>query len=62
MREMLAALWPKYKDKLDLSEFELDGYQTTAAVMPTKPSSFPEECLLLRGCSFKAEETHLGFL
>lgn len=33
MREMLAALWPKYKEKLDLSEFELDGFQTTAAVM-----------------------------
>lgn len=32
-REMLAALWPKYKKKLDLSEFELDGFQTTAAVM-----------------------------
>lgn len=31
MREMLAALWPKYKEKLDLSEFELDGFQTTAA-------------------------------
>lgn len=32
-REMLAALWPKYKEKLDLSEFVLDGFQTTAAVM-----------------------------
>lgn len=32
-RAMLAALWPKYKEKLDLSEFELDDFQTTAAVM-----------------------------
>lgn len=33
MRETLAALWPNYKEKLDLSECELGGFQTTAAVM-----------------------------
>jgi len=33
MRETLAAIWPKYKEKLDLSEYELEGFQTTAAVM-----------------------------
>lgn len=32
-RKTLAALWPKYKEKPDLSEFELDGFQTTAAVI-----------------------------
>ncbi len=65
-REMLAALWPKYKEKLDLSEFELDGFQTTAAVMELheadEAKQLPEECFIAQRLLFQAEETHLGFL
>lgn len=59
MRETLAALWPKYKEKLDLSECELDGFQTTAAVMELHEA---KEAKQLPGGTFYCSEVVLSKL
>lgn len=59
MRETLVALLPKYKEKLDLSEFELDGFQTTAAVMELHEA---DEAKRLPGGTFYCSEVVLSKL